>query len=549
GRILLNGKEIKLDGVSYFPDPAADPPRAISNMRADLQAIKWMGFNAVRFFPSPPPAAALDMCDRLGLLALLELPAARLPASLLADEEAARAVERGLYSAIQKHGTRPSVAMWGLGDGLPVGSRQAEEFLERMVHLVETTDSRPLYVWTERPPAGLRLPGGGAGGESAVAALRLDGPGGTDFGALSRLRIPEDGGLIITSYGAEAVAGRRGGRSPAGGQSPAGGRGGRWSEEAQLADMKKARAALSKRKKLDGWFFHSFADYPDPAAHFGPVPYMRISGLVARNRTPKLAFEHLAPAGLKMEIAAAGGLAAAAPPKPASHSFEAAAIVLLLPLCLLLWAAGGGLRGVLLGSLGPDFALRRNLPVESSAHVVSWMALGETHSVEDDVSAARRLQPAPSLLILIPVAAAVSVCARAVVTGSDFGAVVPDVAIRHAVEIFTSPLGAFHAAVAVVAVPLLLSAALSALLLRASPGLLVIIHARTLAPFVFVPLALLHPGFIPAAFLIAALWHLILVSRTLSRVFGLGLPGAVAMVAACPFAVGAALGMTEYFLL
>src|SRR5690606_24734672 len=75
-RITLSGEPRFLKGIlhwGYYPDtglPGLPPAEA----RAELEAIREMGFNCVKFCLFMPPQHVLDACDELGLLVWQELP-------------------------------------------------------------------------------------------------------------------------------------------------------------------------------------------------------------------------------------------------------------------------------------------------------------------------------------------------------------------------------------------------------------------------------------------------------------------------------------------
>ncbi len=75
-RILLNGEAIYLRGAlhwGYYPDRILPRPSP-EEIRAELTALRGLGFNAVKHCLWVPRREYYELCDELGMLAWLELP-------------------------------------------------------------------------------------------------------------------------------------------------------------------------------------------------------------------------------------------------------------------------------------------------------------------------------------------------------------------------------------------------------------------------------------------------------------------------------------------
>ncbi|MBD5267113.1 MAG: DUF4982 domain-containing protein [Bacteroides sp.] len=107
----LNGKLLKLRGVNRHQD-MAPLGWALSDdaHRRDFELIKEIGANFVRLAHYPQDDAALDACDRLGLLVWEEIPVVNRVDSIPGFDDNA---ERGLVEMIRQHRNHPSVIGWG----------------------------------------------------------------------------------------------------------------------------------------------------------------------------------------------------------------------------------------------------------------------------------------------------------------------------------------------------------------------------------------------------------------------------------------------------
>ncbi|MCL2101880.1 MAG: hypothetical protein FWH22_09245, partial [Fibromonadales bacterium] len=104
GSFFLNDSIIKIQGIVYSWHREAC-------IKSDLEAIKKLGFNAVRTGGAPFGKEVLDLCDKLGLLVFQEFP--------ICDEQSGKmgleAVKAIAPEIVCKSASHPSLAAWVLG--------------------------------------------------------------------------------------------------------------------------------------------------------------------------------------------------------------------------------------------------------------------------------------------------------------------------------------------------------------------------------------------------------------------------------------------------
>lgn len=107
----LNGKPLKLRGFNRHQD-MAPLGNAISDdaHRRDMELLKDFGCNFVRLAHYPQDDAALEACDRLGLLVWEEIPVVNNVPALDGFDDTAAA---NLTEMIRQHYNHPSVILWG----------------------------------------------------------------------------------------------------------------------------------------------------------------------------------------------------------------------------------------------------------------------------------------------------------------------------------------------------------------------------------------------------------------------------------------------------
>ncbi len=114
--ILLNNRNIKLNGVTYIPSNFHYGKLATYDMmEADILLIKETGFNSIRFSKFIPHPYYLKLCTQYGLLAFIELPGGAIPSGIAQDQNfitRSRGFVLHYLSAFQKY---PSVVAIGFG--------------------------------------------------------------------------------------------------------------------------------------------------------------------------------------------------------------------------------------------------------------------------------------------------------------------------------------------------------------------------------------------------------------------------------------------------
>jgi hypothetical protein len=133
GRLHLNGEPFFLQGISYVADhPVWGMAMPVSQVLRDLESMKNMGVNTVLHMRGAPHPALAELCDRLGLLLVTELPVWQVPPRLVARDsfrQAALAQARNLVLQGRSH------ACWlglSLGSGLDFSDAATAEWIRQV---------------------------------------------------------------------------------------------------------------------------------------------------------------------------------------------------------------------------------------------------------------------------------------------------------------------------------------------------------------------------------------------------------------------------------
>lgn len=116
GQLYINNKKTFIKGIDYIEDFSGQGATlSMKNFEEDIQLIKKLGANLIRFKFHPPHKYMLDLCDRNGLLVLIDLPAYRLPNRIYNTNEIKVRLENISRRYEAAYTTNVSLIAWGVG--------------------------------------------------------------------------------------------------------------------------------------------------------------------------------------------------------------------------------------------------------------------------------------------------------------------------------------------------------------------------------------------------------------------------------------------------
>ena len=118
-KIILNGREVFLKSVVYVEDHVASG-QSLSpwRMEEDVRMIKTLGANAIRFQFNPPHPFMAALCDRYGLMMLIDLPIYYAPSELLFLDEVRVLMRNYSKQYLSNYQNNPSLIAFGISEGL-----------------------------------------------------------------------------------------------------------------------------------------------------------------------------------------------------------------------------------------------------------------------------------------------------------------------------------------------------------------------------------------------------------------------------------------------
>jgi beta-galactosidase len=131
--LLFNGSGFKLNGVTYLPSNGEyGNLESYPDMEKDIKLIKETGFNAVRFANVVPHPYLLNLCERYGLLAFIELPLNSVPEDLSQSSNFIERSRNFLLHFIRGYKQYGAVAAVGLGSGYLSEIDAQMQFINRL---------------------------------------------------------------------------------------------------------------------------------------------------------------------------------------------------------------------------------------------------------------------------------------------------------------------------------------------------------------------------------------------------------------------------------
>ncbi|NLL84768.1 MAG: GNAT family N-acetyltransferase [Lentisphaerae bacterium] len=153
GRLTLNGADLFIKGFNRHDDsPRTGLAMDLTTTEADLHAIKAMGANFVRLSHYPHHPFTLELCDRIGLLAMCEIPLYWWRGNN--EEQTLAAATAQLTDLIKRDRHHPSVAFWGVSNETEENSpivRNGNRLLLQHVKKLDPTRwaVHASYIWTD----------------------------------------------------------------------------------------------------------------------------------------------------------------------------------------------------------------------------------------------------------------------------------------------------------------------------------------------------------------------------------------------------------------
>lgn len=145
-RLFLNDSLIFISGASYVEEyPRQGATLSYRQMEYDVAMLKTLGVNVVRFNHHAPHPYLLHLCDRYGIMTLIELDAVGVPKGLINEEEISAQLRNRADMLAGYVGNHPSVIGCGLSDLLEEGAEQTSTLHAELAKIFRTRSTGLIY--------------------------------------------------------------------------------------------------------------------------------------------------------------------------------------------------------------------------------------------------------------------------------------------------------------------------------------------------------------------------------------------------------------------
>lgn len=144
--ILMNEQIFEIKGVAYVEDYyKKGQTLSAANIIKDIDLIKKLGANAVRFKFSPPHPLFVQLCNQRGLLVLIELPVYDVPSDIINLDEIRVHMQNLAKQYLLYYDASPSVMAWGIGEGVDEDGINYKLFSESVIKLFSQDSDKLKY--------------------------------------------------------------------------------------------------------------------------------------------------------------------------------------------------------------------------------------------------------------------------------------------------------------------------------------------------------------------------------------------------------------------
>jgi beta-galactosidase len=145
--IFMNGQAFALNGVTFIPSSKEYGNMSdYDTMEKDIRMIKDLGFNCVRFSKCVPNPYYLDLCEKYGLIAFIELPLASIPEQLAQDQNFINRCRNYLTNFISSYQRYSAVGAIGLGDSYLAKSDAHISLIKNLAGIIKSNTYKLVYA-------------------------------------------------------------------------------------------------------------------------------------------------------------------------------------------------------------------------------------------------------------------------------------------------------------------------------------------------------------------------------------------------------------------
>jgi hypothetical protein len=147
--ILLNGKPVNLNGINYYEDnQKTGSALDFVETEKDLLKIKEYGFNCIRVPGRSAHPYILNICNRIGLFLMQEIPFNEVPGKNLSSRKYIQDALDYAENIVKRDMNSPCILAWGAGNNFDVTGKAGVNYVKSVKENISKLDYRPVYYTT-----------------------------------------------------------------------------------------------------------------------------------------------------------------------------------------------------------------------------------------------------------------------------------------------------------------------------------------------------------------------------------------------------------------
>lgn len=147
--IFLNGMRYEIKGVEYIEDySASGQTLTVDRLEKDIMKMKILGANLIRYKYGVPHPYLVNLCNKFGLMLLVELPIYNVPASIIALSEIEVRMQNNADRIMSCFNNNPSIIAWGISSGVFENTPQFLAFSKKITNTFRKYSDKLIYKET-----------------------------------------------------------------------------------------------------------------------------------------------------------------------------------------------------------------------------------------------------------------------------------------------------------------------------------------------------------------------------------------------------------------
>ncbi len=157
---LMNGQPMSIKAVDYIEDSENGGMTInMSEYEKDVIALKTLGANVIRVRYSAPHPYLVYLCDKYGIMMMIDIPARGIPTSILGIDNYIVTAQTIAKDLIQSYENSPSTIAWGLVEETAEETLELAEYSQKVRETIRPLSAKLLYKTVRSQAPSLNVDG------------------------------------------------------------------------------------------------------------------------------------------------------------------------------------------------------------------------------------------------------------------------------------------------------------------------------------------------------------------------------------------------------